>query len=160
MSDFKDKLEAPFDPSQVHWRVGSTNARRNNGNATKGIPLAYVDARDCMERLDDAVGFENWQTRYTLSDGGLLICEVGLRIDGEWMWRANGAGDTQVEAEKGKCSDAFKRACVMWGVARYLYDLPNAWIDLDNGRIPKDMQKQLTDRLAAWQEKYFQRRAA
>ena len=33
----------------------------------KGIPLAYLDARDAMERLDDVVGPENWQDRYTFS---------------------------------------------------------------------------------------------
>jgi hypothetical protein len=71
----------------------------------KGIALAYIDARD-------------------------VICEIGLKIDGEWIWRANGAGDTQFEAEKGKASDAFKRAAVMWGVGRYLYSLPNVWVSL------------------------------
>src|SRR5690348_16723147 len=128
----QQKLEFPFPESAVSWRVGNTNKKRvaretNNANArpTKGQLLAYIDARDVMERLDRACGFENWQCRYTLADSGLLICEIGIRIEratyteaNEWIWRANGAGDTQVEAEKGKCSDAFKRAAVVWGVGR------------------------------------------
>lgn len=121
-----EKLECPFPPSMVHWRIG-----RKTKDGKKAALLAYVDARDIMEWLDRACGFENWQCRYTLADSGLLICEIGLRINGEWLWRANGAGDTQVEAEKGKCSDAFKRAAVMWGPGRYLYGLPTPWVEID-----------------------------
>ena len=38
--------------------------------------LAYIDARDVMERLDRACGFENWQCRYNMADSGVLICEA------------------------------------------------------------------------------------
>lgn len=122
----QQKLEFPFPPSAVSWRIG-----RKTQDKKKAQLLAYIDARDVMERLDRACGFGHWQTRYTLADAGLLICEIGIRVDGEWLWRANGAGDTQVEAEKGKCSDAFKRAAVLWGVGRYLYDLPTPWVEID-----------------------------
>lgn len=130
----QQKLEFPFPAPAVSWRIG-----RKNKEKTKAQLLAYIDARDVMERLDRACGFNNWQTRYTLADNGLLICEIGIRINGEWLWRANGAGDTQVEAEKGKCSDAFKRAAVLWGVGRYLYDLPTPWVEVDQyGRWAQD----------------------
>jgi hypothetical protein len=124
MDELKHALEMPFHPARIHWRVGATNSEK-----TKGIALAYLDARDVMRRLDEACGM-GWQNRYNLADNGLLICEIGLKVDNEWVWRANGAGDTQVEAEKGKASDAFKRAAVMWGVGRYLYSLPNTWVPI------------------------------
>lgn len=130
----QQKLECPLPPSRVSWRVG-----RKTKDGKKAALLAYIDARDVMEVLDRAIGFENWQVRYSLADNGLLVCEVGLRINGEWLWRANGAGDTQVEAEKGKCSDAFKRAAVVWGVGRYLYGLPTPYVELDQfGKWAKD----------------------
>lgn len=130
----QQKLECPMPASAVSWRVGRKNAEK-----TKAQLLAYIDARDVMGWLDRACGFENWQTRYTMADNGLLICEIGIRINGEWLWRANGAGDTQVEAEKGKCSDAFKRAAVLWGVGRYLYDLDSPWVAVDKwGKWEKD----------------------
>lgn len=116
----QQKLECPFPPSVVSWRIG-----RKSKDGKHAMLLAYIDARDVMERLDRACGFENWQCKYSLSDHGLLICDVGLRVNGEWLWRSNGAGDTNVEAEKGKCSDAFKRAAVLWGIGRYLYGLPS-----------------------------------
>lgn len=142
----QQKLECPFPERSVSWRIGNTNQKKvarekNDAKArpTKGQLLAYVDARDVMERLDRACGFGDWQCRYTLADSGLLICEIGIRVNGEWLWRANGAGDTQVEAEKGKCSDAFKRAAVLWGVARYLYGLSSPWVELDQyGKWEKD----------------------
>lgn len=130
----QQKLECPFPPSAISWRIG-----RKNKEGTRAMLLAYIDARDVMERLDRACGFDNWQVRYPLSEGGLLIAEIGLRIGGEWLWRSNGAGDTQVEAEKGKCSDAFKRAAVLWGVGRYLYGLPSPSVAIDQyGKWQKD----------------------
>lgn len=120
------KLECPFPTHSVSWRIG-----RKSKDGKSAILLAYIDARDVMERLDRACGFENWQCRYNLADSGVLICELGIRVNGEWLWRANGAGDTQVEAEKGKCSDAFKRAAVLWGIGRYLYGLPTPRVQID-----------------------------
>lgn len=120
------KLEFPFKPSQVSWRIG-----RKSKDGKRAALLAYIDARDVMERLDKACGPGNWQCRYPLAEGGLLVCEIGIRVDGEWLWRANGAGDTAVEAEKGKCSDAFKRAAVLFGVGRYLYGLPSPYVEID-----------------------------
>ena len=132
-----DQLKRPFPVNKIHWRVGNTNAKRLNckpWEATEGSALAYLDARDVMGRLDDVMGTEGWQVRYPMADSGLLICEVGLNIKDAWIWKANGAGDTQVEAEKGKCSDAFKRAAVLWGIGRYLYALPFFWGAISNGK--------------------------
>lgn len=124
--DIIDELKKPFDVSLIHWRVGATNREK-----TKGIALAYIDARDVMKRLDDVMGNENWQNRYTHVTPNGVICELGLFIDGQWLWKANGAGETSYEAEKGAMSDAFKRAAVMWGIGRYLYYLPNQWVDIE-----------------------------
>lgn len=118
-------LASPFDEAAISWRVGATNKEK-----TKGIALAYIDARDVMRRLDQVMGIY-WQCRYPF-DG---CCEIGLKIDGEWVWRSNGAGETDVEGEKGKFSDAFKRAAVLWGIGRYLYYLDNTWVAIkEQGR--------------------------
>ena len=135
--ELKSALERPFKTSQLNWRVGATNKKKVQP-PDKGIALAYLDARNVMQRLDEAVGFQNWQNRYTLSEGGLLVCEIGIRFDNEWLWRSNGAGETDIEGEKGKASDAFKRAGVMWGIGRYLYQLPNVWVPIDKfGKVSK-----------------------
>jgi hypothetical protein len=124
MSDIYNALKRPFPANQISWRCGATNRDK-----TKGIALAYIDARDVMRRFDEVFGLE-WQNRYSHAEGK-TICEIGAKIGGEWVWRAGGAGDTDIEAEKGAISDAFKRAAVLWGVGRYLYELPNEWVEID-----------------------------
>ncbi len=126
------KLKEPFPKEVVHWRVGAANQDKS-----KGIALAYVDARDVMKRLDDVVGPENWQNRYPYAG----CCEIGIRISSDyddWIWKSDGAGETNVEGEKGQYSDAFKRAAVRWGIGRYLYYLDAPWVDLDERRRIKN----------------------
>ncbi len=120
------KLLAPFPPEAVSWRVGSTNKDK-----TRGLPLAYIDARDVMDRFDEVVGPQNWQCRYAQSDQNRTICEIGIRIDGEWVWKADGADDTSYEGVKGGLSDAYKRSAVRWGVGRYLYGLASPWVAIE-----------------------------
>lgn len=115
-------LFAEFPMADVHWR-----AQQVTKDGTKALALAYIDARDVMDRLDNICGSDGWQNRYSHADNK-VVCEIGIKVDGEWIWKANGAGDTQVEAEKGSLSDAFKRAAVLWGIGRYLYAIPAPWV--------------------------------
>jgi hypothetical protein len=62
---------------------------------------------------------------------GSIVCNIGIRIAGEWIWKADGAGQTDMEADKGALSDAFKRAAVRWGVGRYLYDMKAPWLPIE-----------------------------
>lgn len=137
MSDFIfAQLREPFPVDLIKWRVGSTNAKKlgvKPWQATKGIALAYLNARDVMKRLDDVVGFNNWQDRYPYSG----CCELSIRIDGEWITKSDSAGETDVEGVKGQSSDSFKRAAVKFGIGRYLYYLENNWVDLKDGKILK-----------------------
>lgn len=129
------ELKAPFPHDQISWRVGATNKDK-----TKAIPLAYLDARDVMERLDMVVGPANWQALYPHANGK-TSCKIGILTGTEWVWKENGCGDSDIEAAKGAFSDAFKRSAVLWGIGRYLYDVPNIWVEIDEWkkiRNPKD----------------------
>lgn len=119
------KLSAPFPPERVSWRVGSTTQDKK-----RGMALAYCDARDVMARLDEVCGVGGWQCRYPHANGK-TVCEIGIKVGDEWIWKADGAGDSDVEAEKGALSDAFKRAAVRWGIGRYLYDVDSPWIEIE-----------------------------
>lgn len=125
MSELLALLKEPFPARDIHWRVGATSKDKS-----KGIALAYLNARDVMKRLDDVAGMENWQTRYPFAG----CCELSIKVGDEWITKSNGAGETQVEGEKGQASDAFKRAAVLFGVGRYLYYLPTQWVELDQYR--------------------------
>ncbi len=130
MIDFK-ALAAPFAPDDISWRVGSTTKDK-----TKGMALAYLDARAVMDRLDAVCSPGGWQCRYSHA-GQKTVCDIGILL-GDWVWKADGAGDSDIEAEKGALSDAFKRAAVRWGIGRYLYRLDSPWVELEvtpEGRV-------------------------
>lgn len=117
------RLKEEFPRDVVSWRSQSITR-----DGTKALALAYIDARDVMRRLDDVLGAENWMDSYVETIKGRVICTLSLRLNGEWVSKADGAGNTDVEADKGGISDAFKRAAVKWGVGRYLYDTPSVWV--------------------------------
>jgi hypothetical protein len=119
-------LRKPFPPERISWRIGSTNADKS-----KGMALAYIDARDVMSRLDEVCGMDGWQNRYIPMHDKKTVCEIGVRINSDWIWKSDGAGDSDVEAEKGALSDAFKRAAVRWGIGQYLYDLDSPWVEIE-----------------------------
>lgn len=140
-------LAAPFPPETVSWRVGATNADK-----TKGLALAYIDARDVMKRLDDVVGPAGWQSEFIETAKGRVLCRLGINCGGEWVWKSDGAGDSDVEAEKGAISDALKRAAVHWGIGRYLYDMPATWVQIEQrGKtsIISDHEYRRLERVAA-----------
>ena len=120
-------LFAPFDQEKISWR-----AQNMNKDGNKAMALAYIDARDVMNRLDRVVGPENWQDRYEETPKGRLICTLSLCVDGVWVNKSDGAGETDVEGDKGAISDAFKRAAVKWGVGRYLYDFQTPWVPCES----------------------------
>lgn len=128
-----NKLKEPFPHDYISWRVGATNVRKDGslawGDSPMGIPLAYIDARDVMERLDAVCGAENWQNSHPVANGK-TSCRIEIKVGKEWVGKENGCGDSQVEAEKGAFSDSFKRSAVQWGIGRYLYDVPNIWVEL------------------------------
>ena len=108
LSDLKQEL--PY-----KWRVQSIRYG-------KASCVAYIDARDAMDLLDKVVGPENWQDEY-YEACGLLMCSVGIRTEDGWAYKADTGTESNVEKDKGHASDAFKRACVKWGIGRFLYSL-------------------------------------
>lgn len=144
MSTILEQLAAPFPPDEIDWRAGSTTADK-----TKCMALAYIDARTVMDRLDAVCGPLQWQCRYTPMPNGTTCCEIGINLDGEWVWKSNGAGATDYEAEKGAYSDAFKRAAVLWGIGRYLYGLKSPWVGCEQRGKSVVINKDELPRLAA-----------
>lgn len=104
-----EKLKAPFHPRDVKSRKGY--------GAGKSKLLHYIDARNVMDRLDEAVGVGNWSNSFYF-DGARTICKLTV-FD---VTKEDGAGDTNIEGEKGGLSDSLKRSAVMFGIGRYLYE--------------------------------------
>ena len=97
------------------WRVQSTN---EYGSSC----VAYIDARDVQDLLDEVCGAENWQVKYSEHKGN-LFASIGIDMGKGWVWKSDCGTESNVEKQKGEASDAFKRAAVMWGVGRFLYSL-------------------------------------
>lgn len=123
MINFND-IKKPFPVSSLKWRIGNKNRE-----GTKANMLVYVDARMVQDRLDEVVGAGNWQfeTRSMNSvnrqgNTFTIIGRLGIKINDEWVWKEDGAENSDIEAAKGGISDAFKRAAVQWGIGRYLYN--------------------------------------
>ena len=108
---------------EIECRVGTCN--------DKGCSLLmYKNARVDMTLLDEVVGPENWKREHELINGN-LFCTVSVRsASGDWVSKQDVGTESNTEKEKGQASDAFKRACVNWGIGRELYTSPFIWINL------------------------------
>lgn len=137
-------LKKPFPPDRISWRVGATN-----GDKSKGLALAYIDSRDVQDRLDEVCGPEGWADSYPLV-GATTLCSIAIKIGDEWVSKTDGAGSTDVEAEKGQLSYAFKRAAVKWGIGRYLYEdrYKNIWVEIEPAGRSFKIKTQELKRLA------------
>jgi len=122
------KLSIPFANKDIQWRV-----QRMTKDGTAGLALAYVNVRQVQDRLNEIMGVD-WQTKHEVF-GAKTICSLGLKLDGDWVWRSDGAGDTQFEADKGAISDSLKRAAVSFGIGRHLYDLPSIWVKCQSKEV-------------------------
>lgn len=164
--NFSEKIKElgkPFNPSELKWRIGSKSKDK-----TKANMLIYVDARTVQDRLDEVLGCENWmfETRSMKSnatvkkeDNSKELVEVNTIIgrlgiyDEEkdrWIWKEDGAENTEVEASKGGISDAFKRAAVQFGIGRYLYDASeyDTWVPIKNDYTAYEDNKAVLNRIA------------
>src|SRR5215472_11423188 len=106
-------LAAPFEPEEVKLRVQASRQ------------LHYVTARTVMNRLDEVLGPENWWDDFVPLEHS-VICRLTIRLpDGQILTKSDAGGYAGMadpgDDDKSGFADAFKRAAVKFGVARYLY---------------------------------------
>ncbi len=127
------KLRAPFNPQDVNWRP------QGNPKASERCQVVcYVDARAVMDRLDEVVGAGNWAFAYeplVIANGQVQIAKGRLTLHG--VSKEDVGEASSFDPSKGCVSDALKRCAVLWGIGRYLYDVPSTWVTMDaQKRIP------------------------
>ena len=107
---------------EIECRIGTVT--------DKGFSLLlYKTARTDANLLDETVGAENWQNDFKEVDG-VLYGGIGIfypQMD-DWIWKWDAGTESNTEAEKGRASDAFKRAGFKFGIGRELYTSPFIWI--------------------------------
>ena len=120
MSDNKKNIDhnplTGADPSRLHELRRFLTHKLRKGRGGSG-DLDYIDARQAMDLLDEVVGPENWERKHD-KDGW---CTVSIFINGRWVSKTDRGTQSTFEKEKGESSDSFKRACVNWGIGRFLY---------------------------------------
>jgi hypothetical protein len=91
-----------------------------------GRQMQYITARTVMNRLDFALGPENWWDEYRASEHS-VECKLTIRLpDGQTLTKCDAGGMAGMsdpgDDDKSGYSDAFKRAAVKFGVGRHLYN--------------------------------------
>ncbi|MBX9627426.1 MAG: hypothetical protein K2X82_26720 [Gemmataceae bacterium] len=121
-------LSDPFEPRDVKFKPQMV---KNN----RALAIAYVDVRLIQDRLDEALGAENWQDDYEILPDGSVVCRLRLNLGGDWVTKTDvGSPSEQPDGGdrlKAAFSDALKRAAVKFGIGRYLYRLPAQWVEYD-----------------------------
>jgi hypothetical protein len=145
-----EQLAEPFDPSLVEWVVTATAPGKNG---QRGLLAAYADPRAYLDRLNQLFTPCGWTQDYSFQvvgnverrgrDGKGFVCAkvmVCCRITIFGIGTHSGTGEHWADDENavtGGDAQAFKRACVCFGLGRYLYDVPQAWVDLDEFKRPR-----------------------
>jgi len=140
------KLEVPFAPCQVQWRVTNTSNDKKRGQV-----IPYADPRAYTDRLNALFTPHGWTREYKVETMGnitrvkkgesilsgkvLVTCTVTII----GLWSHSGTGEEWADDDNGMTSadaQAFKRACSCFGLGRYFYDIAPIWVDLDQHRQP------------------------
>ena len=95
IKEIMKKLQEPFEDSEIEFRVGATNSDK-----TKGMALAYVQARAIQNRLDNLFGVDGWSVSYREITAG-FICSLSIKINDKWVTKEDGAPATEFESVKG-----------------------------------------------------------
>lgn len=127
MTDLKTLITELQKPVTYKWKIQAVPKNWKKGNC-----VAYIDSRDCMNALDHNC-LEWWQNEF-YEVKWKVFCRVWIKINWEWQWRSDSGAlesSEHIEEEttsKWETSDAFKRACVQWGIGRFLYEKDIIWI--------------------------------
>lgn len=145
-------LDAIFPLDQTSYRIGKIS--KDKGKATC---LFYVESRPMMDRFDMVFGKMGWEVYHLVDNqfqASLCTVKVYDRDKKQWVSKQDGAefGTQWVKDDdnksittndpKGTFTSAFRRACVPWGVGRYLYDLSD---DAKGRYYPIDQWKKFTN---------------
>jgi hypothetical protein len=118
------QLSKPFPPEIIQFRPGATTQDK-----TRALAIAYADTRAYLDRLDETLGAD-WSDHYEVSlDGQRVVCH--LTIYGVTRCDVGEEVATDKNTTTSAAAQAFKRAAAKFGLGRYIYHLPQIWVDYD-----------------------------
>lgn len=141
-----EQLKRPFPPHYITWKPGVVKGDRC-------MVLIYADPRAYMEVLDEVCGMD-WSVSY--QPWGLERIIATVTIMGVTRSSTGEMSASEAKTENGGTvaeAQAFKRACTMFGMGRYLYTTEgfrNQWVDYDAGSKGIANKDALTKRYTDW----------
>jgi hypothetical protein len=143
--EISQRLREPFDPKDVDFRAQGKVSEQTG----KAQVVAYIDARAVQDRLDAVVGAGNWSFDWTpmvIENGEVMVAKGIITVHG--VSKSDVGAASNFEQSLGAVSHCFKRAAVHWGIGRYLYNLPMAWVPVERGgRISEAVLAELRSKL-------------
>lgn len=122
------RLIKPFAARLIELKPGAVTKDRQ-----RALAMPYADSRVYQHRLDAVVGPEGWSVIYRLGTRG-LACELtilGVTKSATGDFPTDAADENAMTSAE---AQAFKRACAVFGLGRYLYRLPQTWGEYDDAK--------------------------
>lgn len=132
-------LKSPFPKDSLGVKVQSISKDRNR--AMLVLYLQHTDVQDRLEMVDPA-----WTSEVINEErlGDSVYVRIRMTLKGVSRENVGEGSDP-----KGAYSDALKRAAMLFGVGRYLYDSPTVWTEYNESR----------DRFRSWTIQDFEKSA-
>lgn len=161
MSKLKEIISELSKPVPYEWRVQSKTKADMQGRV-KAICTSFIDARTVQQMLDDVCAKfgATWDVDYK-DVCGVIFAGITIQIEADksnnvayecsTRWdagnriEANETNKMYVQGGKSAASDAFKRAAVMFGVGRFLYDIAPMTLPFDGYNVVDDKGQKVYD---------------
>ncbi|MGN4457331.1 Rad52/Rad22 family DNA repair protein [Bacillus cereus group sp. MYBK57-1] len=127
MTNIMESLQAEFPFEQLGWKI--TNTFESQGRFFAYV-APFVDARAIQDRFDEVFGIDNWQVSYEKWGEKATKCTISVFLNERWISKEDGSEESDYSSVKGGFSNSLKRAAVLWGVGRYLYNVKPIKVEL------------------------------
>ncbi len=128
--EIQKALAAFFRADQVRARPGVLS-----GDKQKALVVWYVPPEHVQQRLDDVLGVDGWQSECEVTEGGCVVTRLTVWVDGRAVTRTDAGAPSKQPDPGDRLKAAFtqglKRAAGLFGVGRYLKNVPATWAELD-----------------------------
>src|SRR5256885_748110 len=77
--EIADLLAEPFPADAISWKPQAISK-----DGKKGLAIAFINARNVIDRLNQVVGLDCWEDHYRESPHG-VTCTLRVNIAGRWV---------------------------------------------------------------------------
>jgi hypothetical protein len=155
-----ERLNQPFDPADIKWKPQTVDYKKKTA-----LAVAHADPRAYIDRLNEVLGTDGWTKRVhhvvsydapkfvkgkaaykerpATEDKVVEGCKLGMVIEVEvfGIGSHTSSGESDGADENAFTSaeaQAFKRACMEFGLGRYLYDLPKQTVGYEDFKFTQE----------------------